>query len=284
LEWVISNHLLPAFGAQRLDRITVEDVDRYRLGKVRDGRLGATSINKTLATLAAILETAVEYEVQSPVFWAATGSKGAIDPKASPPPPPTWGQKRLCRAKNNRWAILDSNQGPLPYQERAGPGLRGSCPGFARTRRALRPRRGPLRARSGRLRLPSRFHEREGRRGCAWASQLPHVHGPDDVGLAAPHIQSPDWRAERLKGDFRQVFHGKVSAPFGIKPSQQRKVPNCLSNIALPQWWLLALLPLKHCVEDLALGWGPAKIVRRHTRSEMSRCGNLSVTGPHSRK
>lgn len=61
--WVITNHLLPAFAFRRLDQITVEDVDRYRLGKVREGKLGATSINKTLATLAAILETAVEYEL-----------------------------------------------------------------------------------------------------------------------------------------------------------------------------------------------------------------------------
>jgi integrase len=38
-------------------------VDRYRLAKVREGNLGATSINKTLTTLAAILETAVEYEL-----------------------------------------------------------------------------------------------------------------------------------------------------------------------------------------------------------------------------
>ena len=63
LEWRLSNHLLPVFASQRLDRITVEDVDRYRLGKVRDGRLGVTSINKTLTTLAAILEAAVEYEL-----------------------------------------------------------------------------------------------------------------------------------------------------------------------------------------------------------------------------
>jgi integrase len=63
LRWVISNHLLPAFASRRLDQITVEDVDRYRLGKVREGKLGVTSINKTLATLAAILETAVEYEL-----------------------------------------------------------------------------------------------------------------------------------------------------------------------------------------------------------------------------
>jgi integrase len=63
LRWRLSSHLLPAFASRRLDQITVEDVDRYRLGKVREGNLGATSINKTLTTLAAILETAVEYEL-----------------------------------------------------------------------------------------------------------------------------------------------------------------------------------------------------------------------------
>lgn len=62
LEWRLSNHLLPFFARSRLDEITVEDVDRYRLAKVRDGALGSTSINKTLNTLAAILESAVEYE------------------------------------------------------------------------------------------------------------------------------------------------------------------------------------------------------------------------------
>jgi integrase len=63
LEWRLSNHLLPTFATRRLDQITVEDVDRYRLGKVREGKLGATSINKTLTTLASILEAAVEYEL-----------------------------------------------------------------------------------------------------------------------------------------------------------------------------------------------------------------------------
>jgi hypothetical protein len=51
------------FASRRLDQMTVEDVDRYRLGKVREGKLGVTSINKTLTTLAAILEAAVEYEL-----------------------------------------------------------------------------------------------------------------------------------------------------------------------------------------------------------------------------
>jgi integrase len=63
LEWRLSSHLLPAFAPRLLDHITVEDVDRYRLGKVREGKLNATSINKTLTTLAAILEVAVEYEL-----------------------------------------------------------------------------------------------------------------------------------------------------------------------------------------------------------------------------
>ncbi|MDE3075006.1 MAG: site-specific integrase, partial [Chloroflexota bacterium] len=61
LEWRLSNHLLPAFARKRVDQIRVEDVDRFRLAKVREGNLNATSINKVLATLAAVLETAVEY-------------------------------------------------------------------------------------------------------------------------------------------------------------------------------------------------------------------------------
>jgi integrase len=85
LEWRLSVHLLPTFATKRLDAITVEDVDRYRRSKVTeaerrraaiakgkslrddDGRLlrplGTTSINKTLTTLAAILEVAFEYEL-----------------------------------------------------------------------------------------------------------------------------------------------------------------------------------------------------------------------------
>ncbi len=63
LEWRLSKHLLPAFASRRLNQITIEDVDRYRSGKVREGKLGATSINKTLSTLAAIMESAVEYEL-----------------------------------------------------------------------------------------------------------------------------------------------------------------------------------------------------------------------------
>jgi len=63
LEWRLSNHLLPAFAQKRLDEISIKDVDDYRLAKVREGSLGPTSVNKTIATLTAILEAAVEYEL-----------------------------------------------------------------------------------------------------------------------------------------------------------------------------------------------------------------------------
>lgn len=63
LEWRLTHHLLPAFRDVPLDAITVEMVDRYRASKVREGKLSPGSINKTIATLSAILETAAEYEI-----------------------------------------------------------------------------------------------------------------------------------------------------------------------------------------------------------------------------
>src|SRR3954451_1591460 len=53
----------------RLDAITVEDVDRYRRAKVREGKLGATSINKTITRLGQVLDVAQErgWIVQNPV-------------------------------------------------------------------------------------------------------------------------------------------------------------------------------------------------------------------------
>jgi integrase len=62
LQWRIE-HLLAYFGATPLDQITISDVDAFRLSKVHEGALGATSINKMITTLAAVLETAVEYEL-----------------------------------------------------------------------------------------------------------------------------------------------------------------------------------------------------------------------------
>jgi integrase len=93
LQWRLTNHLLPVFKDSPLDRITVEDVDRFRLAKVSERRdiaaaaakgkpvmdeytdcrgreyvrprraLSASSINKLISTLAAILDEAVEYEL-----------------------------------------------------------------------------------------------------------------------------------------------------------------------------------------------------------------------------
>jgi integrase len=83
-QWRLSNHLLPYFAKHRLSAITVEEVDRYRRGKVRESKvteaarqrqlakperdhkrlprpLSNGSINKTIRLLAVVLEQAVEY-------------------------------------------------------------------------------------------------------------------------------------------------------------------------------------------------------------------------------
>ena len=62
-EWQLVRHLLPFFGRLPLSAITVQEVDRYRQAKVREGELNATSINKCLTRLAQILEVAVEYDL-----------------------------------------------------------------------------------------------------------------------------------------------------------------------------------------------------------------------------
>lgn len=64
LEWRLG-HLLPWFahtaGDPRLDRITVQMVDQYRAAKKRQGTLAAGSVNRTIDTLAAVLDLAIEY-------------------------------------------------------------------------------------------------------------------------------------------------------------------------------------------------------------------------------
>jgi integrase len=60
-EWTLCSHLLPHFARYRLTEITVEEVDRYKRQKVREGALSPGVINKTLTRLAQILEDAVEY-------------------------------------------------------------------------------------------------------------------------------------------------------------------------------------------------------------------------------
>jgi hypothetical protein len=59
----LTHHLLPFFARHALANITIAEVDRYRRFEVREGRLSATSINKTIARLAQILDVAVEREL-----------------------------------------------------------------------------------------------------------------------------------------------------------------------------------------------------------------------------
>jgi len=63
LRWALTDQLLPHFARFALDRITIAEVDRYAQAKVREGRLGPASINRTISVLASVLETAVEYEL-----------------------------------------------------------------------------------------------------------------------------------------------------------------------------------------------------------------------------
>ena len=60
-EWKLSDHLLPFFKSHRLSQITISEVDPYRTAKVKQRKLSAASINKTITLLAQILEVAVEY-------------------------------------------------------------------------------------------------------------------------------------------------------------------------------------------------------------------------------
>jgi len=64
LAWRIA-HLSAWFGGMRLNEITEEEVEAYAAAKraapLREGGLGATSVNKTLSTMEAILRTAVRY-------------------------------------------------------------------------------------------------------------------------------------------------------------------------------------------------------------------------------
>jgi integrase len=61
--WQLTHHLLPFFKDHRLSQISVAEVDRYRAEKVREQRLSASSINKTLTRLGQILDVADEREL-----------------------------------------------------------------------------------------------------------------------------------------------------------------------------------------------------------------------------
>jgi integrase len=61
--WQLCNHLLPFFHRHRLPQVSVAEVDRYRAFKVREGRLSAESINKTITRLGQILAVAEERDL-----------------------------------------------------------------------------------------------------------------------------------------------------------------------------------------------------------------------------
>ena len=61
--WQLTHHLLPFFKDHRLSQVNVAEVDRYRAEKVREQRLSASSINKTLTRLGQILDVAEEREL-----------------------------------------------------------------------------------------------------------------------------------------------------------------------------------------------------------------------------
>jgi integrase len=106
-------HLLAHFAWMPMDEITVSDVDDFRLAKVQEGALGATSINKMLTILAAIFETAVEYEL-----IARNPAKGRRRRLPATKPHRSW----LDRA-DHITALLDAAR-EIDRESRAGAGLR----------------------------------------------------------------------------------------------------------------------------------------------------------------
>ena len=58
--WRLDRHLLPWFGEMEINGITSRDVDEYKASKLRDGRLGARSINMTLSLLCTMLDEGIE--------------------------------------------------------------------------------------------------------------------------------------------------------------------------------------------------------------------------------
>ena len=120
LRWSLERHLLPYFADFRLGEITAQDVDRYKVAKVRERAaieaeraaalkrgerfsergLANGSINHTLRHLAQILETAVEYGLIG--SNAATGKRRRL--KATRPARPWVEPEQLM-------ALLDETSG-----------------------------------------------------------------------------------------------------------------------------------------------------------------------------
>jgi integrase len=116
----LTNNLLPFFADYRLDEITAELVDRYKVAKLREREawealtdreryearrrhvarpgLGPTSINKSLALLARIMDEAIEYGHVS----TANPAKGKRRRLRAPKPTRTWLEP------NEAAAVLDA--------------------------------------------------------------------------------------------------------------------------------------------------------------------------------
>lgn len=82
LHWALDLHLSPFFGALRLDAIGIADVKRYVTGKLNDGDLNGTSINRTLSILRTVLDYAAEDYPQLPPNPAASRRRRA--PRSDP--------------------------------------------------------------------------------------------------------------------------------------------------------------------------------------------------------
>jgi integrase len=54
-------HLMPYFGDYALSELALEHVDAYKASKLREGKLGAYSINRSISLLSSVLEDAVRY-------------------------------------------------------------------------------------------------------------------------------------------------------------------------------------------------------------------------------
>lgn len=85
--WALELHLLPVFASYRLVQIGAADVDRYKSAKVREGKLGAAQINKTLKVLAQILDHAAEYGLLPEGSNAARGRRRRL---REPKPERSW--------------------------------------------------------------------------------------------------------------------------------------------------------------------------------------------------
>lgn len=84
--WALSYHLLPQFKDHRLSQIGVAEVDSYKAAKLREGKLGAAQINKTLKILAMILDVMLEYQLMD----GANPARGRRRRVKAPKPQRTW--------------------------------------------------------------------------------------------------------------------------------------------------------------------------------------------------